>query len=406
MTLNLLFEENKEDSLSGNKWHALRKAIVKSLLVQGDSTISDLSINVQSSIPTVTKVVNELLVESIVQEVGKIMNTGGRRPSLYSIVDDSGYLLGLDVRRNQLSLGLQNIKNRFIAMDLKKSFNLEESDQSLDELILHVKSFLAKAGVERNKVLGICVSTIGRTNSEQGMSDKPFFNQNRPFAEELASRIGVPVYLENDTRAMAWGEYAQGNIGDGEDVIFLNYDWGVSVGFIVKGQLYYGQSGYSGEFGHSPILNNGVNCYCGQKGCLETEISGWSLVQQFEAEIAKGRQSLVNIKDSDHPYKKILHGALVQEDALCLDLITAQCEKMGKYLAVLINLFNPATLIIGGDFAQLGDVVLKPIEASIKKHSVSLLTKDIVIRLSEAGEEAPLVGACYVVKDKILTKLS
>lgn len=406
MSFSALFRDSKDDSLSGVKWHVLKQSIVKSLLMQGDSTIADLSINIQSSIPTVTKAVNELLVDGIVEDVGKVVNSGGRRPSLYSIVSSSGYLLGIEIRRTTISIGLQNIKNDFVACELKLPFVLEESYKSLDELALKVRSFIARSGVDKDRVLGGCVSVAGRINSEEGTGYKAFFNIAKPFAEELADRIGVPIVLENDTRAMTWAEYAQGDIGANEDVIFLNYDWGVSIGVVIQGNLFYGKSGYAGEFGHSPIFNNQKLCYCGKEGCLETEVSGWSLVGQFNDEIAKGRQSLINLSsESVQPYRDILNGALEQEDSLCLSLVTEQCDKMGRYLAMLINLLNPGTLIIGGDFAQLNDLVLLPIQASIRKHSASLVSRDVDIKLSTIGARGGVTGACYVVKERLLGRL-
>lgn len=406
MSLNLLLQECKNESLSGAKWRLLRRSIVKSLLTQGDSTIADLSLNIQSSIPTVTKAINELLYDQIVEDLGKVANTGGRRPSLYSVIPTSGFLLGVDVGRTSLSLGLQNIKNEFVFEELNKSFILEENQKSLEELVLHIRSFLARSGVDKNKIIAACVSVSGRVDSEEGVSDKPFFNTQKPFAKDLTERIGLPVILENDTRVMTWGEYAQGNIGKEENVIFLNYDWGVSIGIVINGKLYYGKSGYSGEFGHSPLFDNKTLCYCGKEGCLETEVSGGVLVKQFRDELAKGRQSLIDKTNPDLTYKDILNGALVQEDSLCLDLITTQCEKMGKHLAMLLNLFNPGTLIIGGEFSLLKDFVLLPIQASIRKYSVSLVTKDVNIKLSESGGRSALIGTCYVVKERLLAMLA
>lgn len=406
MSLNLLLQEYKDESLSGAKWHLLKRSIVRSLLTQGDSTIADLSASVQSSIPTVTKAVNELMADQVVEDMGKIANTGGRRPSLYSVIPSSGYLLGVDVGRTSLSIGLQDVKNEFVFEELKKPFVLEENNKSLEELVLHIRSFLARSGVDQNKIIAACISVSGRVDSEEGVSDKAFFNIKKPFAQDLTERVGLPVILENDTRVMTWGEYAQGNIGKEENVIFLNYDWGVSIGIVINGKLYYGKSGYSGEFGHSPLFDNKVLCYCGKEGCLETEVSGGALVRQFEAELKNGRRSLIDITNSASPYKEILNGALVQEDSLCLDLITTQCDKMGKHLAMLLNLFNPGTLIIGGEFAQLNDFVLLPIQASIRKHSVSLVTKDVAIKLSQAGHRSAVIGACYVVKEKLLAMLA
>lgn len=405
MSFNQLLKESKDESLSGVKWHVLKQSIVKSLLTQGDSTIADLSTNIQSSIPTVTKAVNELIADRIVEDIGKVSNSGGRRPSLYGIVASSGYVLGVEIGRTFISLGLQDLKSQFVYMDLKVPFVLEDNFKSLDALALKIRSFIARSNVDKNKVWAACASVPGRVNSVDGTGSKSFFNEEKSFSDELSARIGLPVFLENDTRAMTWGEYAQGGIDAKGNIIYLNYDWGVSIGIIIKGELFYGKSGYAGEFGHSPIFNNKILCYCGKEGCLESEISGWSLVNQFNDEIGKGRQSLVDISNSMQPYREIIEGAMSQEDSLCLDLITAQCDKMGRYLSMLINLLNPDTLIIGGEFSRLKDFVLLPIQASIRKHSVSIVNKDVIVKLSEAGDKAGILGVCYVVKSKLLAAL-
>ena len=114
MSFNELLRGSKDESLSGVKWHLLKRSIVKSLLTQGDSTIADLSANIQSSIPTVTKAVNELLLDNIVEDIGKISNSGGRKPSLYGIAANSCYVLGVEIGRSSLSLGLQNVKNEVV----------------------------------------------------------------------------------------------------------------------------------------------------------------------------------------------------------------------------------------------------------------------------------------------------
>lgn len=406
MSFNELLRGSKDESLSGVKWHLLKRSIVKSLLTQGDSTIADLSANIQSSIPTVTKAVNELLLDNIVEDIGKISNSGGRKPSLYGIAANSCYVLGVEIGRSSLSLGLQNVKNEFVEISFKIPFIFEESFHSLDRLVEHISSFIRDSGVDENKVWAACVSVAGRVNSANGTGGKAFFNRNKPFAEELSERINLPVFLENDTRAKTWGEFTAGGAHKDEDIIYLNYDWGVSIGIIIDGKLYYGHSGYTGEFGHSPIFNNNVLCYCGKEGCLESEISGWALVNKFRSEISKGRQSLVDIENTKQPYKEIIRGALEQEDSLCLDLITEQGEKMGRYLAMLLNLLNPDTLIIGGEFSKLKDFVLLPIQTSVRKYAASMVTKDAAIKLTEIGDRAGIIGICYVAKSKLLDALS
>ncbi len=407
MSLKDLLDVSKDKSLSGQKWHMLRQAIVKRLLSAGNATIAELSSELQSSIPTVTKAVNELLLESYVVDLGKITNSSGRRPSLFSINPTCSYFLGVEVGIANMSIGLQNIKNELVSIELGTSFVLENTQESLLQFCNLINSFVEDSSVEKKMIVGACINFSGRINSMEGFSYNYFFSENRPLTEIISEQLDLPVHLENDTRAMAFGEYSEGVVDDEQNIIFLNYSWGVAIGMITDGKLYYGKSGYSGEFGHSTIFDNRIMCQCGKLGCLETEISGWSLVNQFKAAIKEGKQSKVVLDDNAVAlqHHAIIAGALNLEDTLCVDLVTKQSEKMGRYLSILLNIFNPDLLVIGGDFAQLGDYTLLPIQSALKKYSLGLVNRDMRLKKSTLGRRAGVIGACCVIKEKMLSPL-
>jgi len=407
MSLKDLLDNTKDKSLSEQKWHLLRQSIVKRLLSGGNSTIAELSTELQSSVPTVTKAVNELLAENYVIDMGKITNSGGRRPSLFSINPTCAYFLGVEVGLTSMSIGLQNIKNELVSVELGTSFALENTEESLQKFCNLINSFIEDSSVERKMIVGVCINFSGRINSMEGFSYNYFFSENRPLTEIISDQLNLPVHLENDTRAMAFGEYCEGVVDDEQNIIFVNYSWGVAIGMITDGKLYYGKSGYSGEFGHSTIFNNEIMCQCGKLGCLETEISGWSLVNQFKEAIKEGKQSKVTLDDNSPvlQHHAIINGAVNLEDTLCVDLVTQQSEKMGRYLSILLNIFNPDLLVVGGDFAQLGDYALLPIQSSLKKYSLGLVNRDMKLKKSGLGRRAGVIGACCVIKEKLLFPL-
>lgn len=407
MSLKDLLDVSKDKSLSGQKWHMLRQAIVKRLLSAGNATIAELSSELQSSIPTVTKAVNELLSESYIVDLGKITNSSGRRPSLFSINPTCSYFLGVEVGIASMSIGLQNIKNELVSIELGTSFVLKNTQESLLQFCNLINLFIEDSSVEKKMIVGACINFSGRINSMEGFSYNYFFSENRPLTEIISEQLDLPVHLENDTRAMAFGEYYEGVVDDEQNIIFLNYSWGVAIGMITDGKLYYGKSGYSGEFGHSTLFDNGIMCQCGKLGCLETEISGWSLVNQFKAAIKEGKQSKIVLDDNALAlqHHAIIAGALNLEDTLCVDLVTKQSEKMGRYLSILLNIFNPDLLVIGGDFAQLGDYTLLPIQSALKKYSLGLVNRDMKLKKSTLGRRAGVIGACCVIKEKMLSPL-
>ncbi|TDE53239.1 ROK family transcriptional regulator [Flavobacterium sp. GT3P67] len=406
MSLKDLLDNNTDHSLSGQKWRILRQSIVKRLLSAGNATIAELGSELQSSVPTITKAINELLLEGYVVDMGKITNSGGRRPSLYSINPTCAFFLGVEVSRTSISIGLQNIKNEFISIDLRTSFTLKNTQESLLEFCNLINSFIEDSSVEKEMIVGVCINFSGRINSMEGFSYNYFFSENRPLTEIISEQLNLPVHLENDTRAMAFGEFCEGVVDAEQNIIFLNYSWGVAIGIISDGKLYYGKSGYSGEFGHSTIFDNEIMCQCGKMGCLETEISGWSLVNQFKAALKEGKQSKITLNEnSDLLHLDIIAGAINLEDSLCVELVTKQSEKMGRYLSILLNIFNPDLLVIGGDFSQLGDYILLPIQSALKKHSLGLVNRDMKLKKSTLGLRAGVIGACCVIKEKMLSPL-
>ena len=105
--------------------------------------------------------------------------------------------------------------------------------------------------------------------------------EERPLADILHEKIGIPVSIDNDTRAMAYGEMLKGVVKGDKDIVFINLSWGLGSALIFDGKIYTGHSGFSGEFGHFSVFDNEIICHCGKKGCLETEVCRFCLTSHF-----------------------------------------------------------------------------------------------------------------------------
>jgi predicted NBD/HSP70 family sugar kinase len=204
---------------------------------------------------------------------------------------------------------------------------------------------------------------------------------------------------------MAFGEFCSGEVNTEKNVLFVNVDYGVGLGILIDGKVYYGKSGFSGEFGHIPFFNNEIICHCGKKGCLETEASGSALIRKFKEKIKQGYTSSVlkkNKKIEDITLTDIIQAAQ-NEDVLTIELLAETGENLGKGLAVLINVFNPELIILGGTLSESGDYLRLPTKSSINKYSLSLVNSDTQLKLSKLGERAGILGACLLAKNKVLS---
>ena len=202
---------------------------------------------------------------------------------------------------------------------------------------------------------------------------------------------------------MAYGEYNCGVVQGEKNVIFVNLGTGVGIGIISDGKLYYGKSGYSGEFGHSPVFDNEIICHCGKKGCLETEISGIALERKFRQALENGSTSILSGRKStgEITMDDILSAISESEDPLAIEIIDEIGNKMGRYLSMLINIFNPELVVLGGALAETGMYLRLPVKTSIHKYSLSLVSLDMELKTSVLGSKAGVIGACYILRDKL-----
>jgi len=222
MGLSSLFNVSENVSRSSMKTWKLRRQIINILITNGNRTIIDLSGLTYFSVPTVTKAVNELLNDNIILDLGKIDTNGGRRPNLYGINSKSGFFLGIEVNRKSLSIGLQDLKNEFVKIDEHVPFELSETQGSLDELCFRINEFIEASGIDKSNIIGACVNLSGRINSVKGYSYNYFYIEEDSLSHTISTKIGINTYLENDTRAMAFGEYNCGVIDKEKNVSVEN----------------------------------------------------------------------------------------------------------------------------------------------------------------------------------------
>ncbi len=404
MSLSILLDYPEDISLSALKLIKLKKSIIKRLTLTGVATISELCKETDFSIPTVTKIISELIEEGIVSETGKVDTAGGRRPSQYGINPNACYYLGAEVKQNSISIGIQDFNNNFVQLSENISYTLENTKESLASLCSIINRFIDNSGVPREKIIGACINLSGRINSRKGFSYSYFFFEEKPLSEIIESQIHIKTFLENDTRAMAYGEYNCGVVQNEKDVLFVNIGWGVGIGIVSNGKLYYGKSGYSGEFGHSPVFDNELICHCGKKGCLETEISGIALERKFKKALENGSTSILSGKKAieEITIDDILAAITENEDSLAIEIIDEIGSKLGRYLSMLINIFNPELVVLGGTLAETGMYLRLPVRTNIHKYSLSLVSLDMELKMSSLGSKAGIIGACYILRDKLL----
>ena len=388
----------------GSKNALLKKRIITHYIYNGSSTITDLAKELDLSVPTVTKFISEMCEEGYINDYGKLETSGGRHPSIYGLNPESGYFIGVDIKKFAINIGLINFKGDMLELNMNTPYKFENTQEALERLCDLIKNFIKETEVNKDKIMNICINISGRVNPESGYSFSMFNFSEQPLAEVLAKKIGFPVCIDNDTRAMTYGEYMKGNVTGEKNIIFVNISWGLGIGIIIDGKIYTGKSGFSGEFGHVNVFDNEIICHCGKKGCLETEASGSAFHRIFLERIKNGETSILSnrLKEKNKPLTlDELIEAACKEDPLCIEIVEEIGQKLGKQIAGLINIFNPEMVIIGGTLSLTGDYITQPIKTAVRKYSLNLVNKDSVIVTSKLKDKAGIIGACMLARSRM-----
>lgn len=386
----------------GSKNALMAKRIISYYLNYGYGTIASLAKELNLSVPTVNKLLEEMAALDIIREQGKLEISGGRHPALYGLNPEACYFGGVDIKSNSVSLGVIDFCGKMVRKEDNVPYSFANTPDSLDELCGIIRNFLDNVPVRKSAIMSMNVNISGRVNPRSGYSYSRFNFEERPLADVLSQKIGVRMCIDNDTRAMAFGEYICGDHRHERNLLFVNVGWGIGLGIIIDGKIYSGRSGFAGELGHMVTYDNEVICHCGKKGCLETEASGSALHRKLLEKLDAGANSIIAERyqqNGDLTLDDILE-AISREDLLCLELIEDVGRELGRWLAGLINIFNPETVIIGGMLATTGDYLLQPIRVAMRRYSLNLVNKDTKIVLSQLGNDAGVTGACVIARSR------
>lgn len=400
------FNIKQGDKLKGvtHKNNTIKRNIIAYMAVNGECALSELTKELHISVPTITKLVQELIEDNIVNDLGKVETPGGRRPNVFGLANSAIYFVGVNVGRDNMTYVVTDLQNNIIKEVTDTSFELQNRPQCLEKICANIEDFVENCGVDRSKIFGVGVSIVGRVNPETGRSYAYFTSSEESLRDIIQERIKIRVLLENDTRARCYAEYNFNRSKEENDIIYLHLGRGVAIGIVIDGKLYYGKNGFAGEFGHIPFFDNETICACGKKGCLETEVSGIAIEEKFVKLVKKGVNTILRDKfdRGEQIHINDIIAAAQNDDNLSIELIEEVGEKLGKAVAFLINTFNPETIIVGGNLAAAGDYIMLPLKASTNKYSLNLVYKDTKFRKSKMSENACAWGVAMLIHNKII----
>jgi predicted NBD/HSP70 family sugar kinase len=371
-------------------------------VVRGSGSVSRADIARRTGLArsTVSTLVNELLGAGLLVERGapeEANTTQGRPPVLLSFDPGAGAVIGMHFDHPVLRVAVADLGYTILAEATVPVDVDHDAQDSLDAAVALIDEVLVTSGVERERLLGAGAALAGPIDMATGTVGSSAILPGwvgLSLAQELEARLGLPVHVDNDANVGALAESVLG-VGRGvSEMAYIMLGSGIGAGLIIGGQVYRGSGGTAGEIGHVLVDEHGPLCRCGNRGCLETYA---------------GADALLDLLRRQHGDALTVDG-LVQlardGDAACQRVIADAARFVGVAAATLCNQLNPELIVIGGELAQTGPLLLDPLRESIVRYAIPAAAEDVRVVTGELGERAELLGALVLVlgrSDRALT---
>ncbi|MBK9034468.1 MAG: ROK family transcriptional regulator [Myxococcales bacterium] len=352
---------------------------------------------------TVSEIVSELLPTGLLAEVGVGASSGGRRPIVLQFQDDALGVIGVDVGAAHVSVAVTDLRGQVLAWE-SRSHAVRTDPTGTIALMTELTTRCVRAwGRKPERLLGIGVavpSPVDLTRPDELCDVILPAWRGVAVGAALRKRFRVPVLIDNDANLAALAERWWG-VGQGiDEAAYIKIATGVGAGHIIGGRIHRGARGLAGEIGHLAIDPRGAECVCGLRGCLTTLVGAQALATRAQAlapaypdtQLTKAGFTLSAIED-----------AALAGDPLALRVVDEAADHLGIAIANLLNLLNPAIVIIGGSIARLGEVLLAPLRRAVDRRTLITSVRAARIVTSSLGAQAVAVGAATMMLERAFT---
>ncbi|MHC0429092.1 ROK family transcriptional regulator [Streptomyces sp. O3] len=356
--------------------------VVRAVRMAGSLTQAEIARTTGLSAATVSNIVRELKDGGTVEVTPT--SAGGRRARSVSLSGDAGLVVGVDFGHTHLRVAIGNLAHQVLAEEAEPLDVDASAAQGLDRARELVDRLIEGSGADRSKIVGVGLGVPGPIDVESGTLGStailPGWSGTNP-AEELTRRLGVPVYVDNDANLGALGELVWGGGRGVKDLAYIKVASGVGAGLVINGRIYRGPGGTAGEIGHITLDESGPVCRCGNRGCLETFTAVRYVLPLLEPS-----------HGTDLTMEKVVRLAR-EGDPGCRRVIADVGRHIGSGVANLCNLLNPSRVVLGGDLADSGELVLGPIRESVSRYAIPSAARQLSVLPGSLGGRAEVLGA-------------
>ncbi|WP_058304383.1 ROK family transcriptional regulator [Gorillibacterium timonense] len=334
---------------------------------------------------TVSSLVTELIDANLAYESGAGESRGGRKPVTLLFQEKAGYAIGIDLGTDGMTAVLTDL-NGTIVDERRKKNNNRETLSAIAVLGSCIRELMDSAPTSPYGIIGIGIGIPGFSDEAGNVLFAPNLGwENVPLQSLLEQEYNLPIVIENEANVGALGESRYGLAKGTANLVHVSIGAGIGTGILLKGELYRGASGFSGEMGHISIHPDGKPCRCGNVGCWELYASENALVDAARKEY----------EDPDITLDGLLEKA-EQGEELALQLLEEHARYLGVGLINIINSFNPELIILGGRLAAAEKWLSEPLQHFVESRSLPYPRAKLDIRFSQLGDRATVLGAASI----------
>jgi predicted NBD/HSP70 family sugar kinase len=382
-------------------------------LIRKHGTVSKQMLQDQSGMKgsTLTRLLEDLTTDGWIEEVGFGESTGGRRPILYRLRANRGFVFGLDISRIHSRLALCDLHFQKIDSRVWKMTSSSKPDVLIEHMTAAMKDMLDIHAIPIDRLIGIGVGGVGPLDRLKGSITNPLYFPstgwlNVPVCQMITERMSVPCLLDNGANAALLGEYwTDLPMERGEHVLYIHGGIGLRSAMLSNGKLVYGAVDMEGAVGQMIIQSDGIPHRepDGNYGCLESYASIYALEQLAIARMKQGRESgLVGMVERPEQLQfEHLIEAIHAADPLTMDIFTQSATYFGIGLANMLNMLHPEKVILGGPMFNTQDVYFQTATKVAIRNTYYYPAYQVTFSRGKLGEEALAIGAAVMAAEQL-----
>ncbi len=379
--------------------HTTMREVNRSLvldLIKAGGRVSRASIARSTTLakPTVSAIVDELIADGLIREVGVGVTAGGRPPILLEFNARSQLVAGVHLGARRTTVVIGDAAGAELArrqIPTPPGAPEDALRQVAGEVLAALAGATRRQGEVRLAAVGVVLPGLTDFHTGVCLLAPNLGWRDVAVGDLLTGQLQAPVYVHNAGQAAAVAENLEGAGCGVDDLALLYAGTGLSAGVLSEGRVFHGVGGTAGEIGHCAVPGIEERCSCGRTGCLETVASARALIRSVRRAIAAGRTTvLAGRGDVD---ARDIAAAARDGDAVAAEAVTELGEYLGLAASWLINAYNPAMVVLGGGLSEIGEPLLEPLRRAVAERSLGPALRGVTIRRSQLGADAELRGA-------------